>query len=112
MLFIYIIATYDEARISLPRVESGLPILNDSNTGRGKRITKKKKLNIPGESTTEMESDEEESVGPRRKLASKMSKKSSPKKSVKGGTSLPLPPKGLLVAKRSINLSSKATQGN
>ena len=68
---------------------------------------------MPGETTTDMESDEEESVGPaRRKLASKMPKNTSPKRSCKRGTSFPLPPTGLLVAKRSTNLSSRATQGN
>ncbi|KAK4025144.1 hypothetical protein OUZ56_010644 [Daphnia magna] len=101
---------HDEARTNLPRVESGLPILNDSNTGRGLR---EKKLSLPGETTTDMESDEEESVGPScRKLASTMQKKTSPKSSFRGGTSLPLPPTGLLIAKRSNNLSSTATQGN
>ncbi|KZS08123.1 Uncharacterized protein APZ42_028006 [Daphnia magna] len=60
-----------------------------------------------------MESDEEESVGPScRKLASTMQKKTSPKSSFRGGTSLPLPPTGLLIAKRSKNLSSTATQGS
>lgn len=107
---ILLIGTYDEARTNLPRVESGLPILNDSNTGRGLR---EKKLSLPGETTTDMESDEEESVGPScRKLASTMQKKTSPKSSFRGGTSLPLPPTGLLIAKRSNNLSSTATQGN
>ncbi|EFX75242.1 hypothetical protein DAPPUDRAFT_108041 [Daphnia pulex] len=48
----------------------------------------------------------------RKELASKMPKKTYPKGSFKSGTSLPLPPTGLLVAKRSTNLSSKATQGN
>jgi len=43
--------------------------------------------------------------------ASKIPKKTSPKRTFKGGTSLPLPPTGLLVAKRSTNLSSKATKG-
>lgn len=110
---ILLIGTYDEARTNLPRVESGLPILNDSNTGRGLREKKKKKLSLPGETTTDMESDEEESVGPScRKLASTMQKKTSPKSSFRGGTSLPLPPTGLLIAKRSKNLSSTATQGN
>ncbi|EFX65849.1 hypothetical protein DAPPUDRAFT_116895 [Daphnia pulex] len=59
-----------------------------------------------------MESDdEEETVDPRRKLPSKMQKKTTPNKSFKGGNSsrIPLPPTGLLPSKRS-NLSSKATQ--
>lgn len=74
---------------------------------------KRKKFSMPGETTTDMERDEEESVGPaRRKLESKMPKNTSPKRSCKRGTSMPLPPTGLLVAKRSTNLSSRATQGN
>ncbi|EFX75589.1 hypothetical protein DAPPUDRAFT_107817 [Daphnia pulex] len=43
-----------------------------------------------------MESDEKETVDPHRKLASKMTKKTSPKMSFKGGTSFPLPPTGIL----------------
>ncbi|KAI9557334.1 hypothetical protein GHT06_017162 [Daphnia sinensis] len=78
---------------------SGLPILNDSNTGRGQREKKKKKLSLPGETTTDIKSDEEEKP----LMALK-------KRPFKGRTSLPLPPTGLLVAKQSTNLSSKATQ--
>jgi hypothetical protein len=100
MLLILLIGTYEEARTNLPRVEQGLPILNDSNTGRGQREKKKTKFSLPGETTTDMESDEEETVDPRRKLPSKMPKKTTPKKSFKGGTSsLPLPPTGLLLSK-------------
>jgi hypothetical protein len=40
----------------------GLPILNDSNTRRGESEKKKKKLSLLVETTTDMESDEEETV--------------------------------------------------
>ncbi len=99
MLLIFLSGTYDEARTNLPRVEQGLPILNHTNTGRGQREKKKTKLSLPGETTTDMESDdEEETVDPRRKLPSKMQKKTTPNKSFKGGNSsrIPLPPTGLL----------------
>jgi hypothetical protein len=40
----------------------GLPILNDSNTRTGQSEKKKKKLSLLVETTTDMESDEEETV--------------------------------------------------
>ncbi|XP_045028039.1 uncharacterized protein LOC123466292 [Daphnia magna] len=51
--------TYEEARQNLPRAEKGLPILpNDpSQTGRGCRQTTLKSRLLPGEVTTEQESD-------------------------------------------------------
>ncbi|XP_045034721.1 uncharacterized protein LOC116935087 isoform X2 [Daphnia magna] len=93
-------STYDEARSNLPRVESGLPILNDFNTGRGQREKKMRKLNLPGESITEVESEEELGSQSTRK-AGQSSKKKSPKKPsiVRPTTILPKPPAGLRVSK-------------
>jgi hypothetical protein len=84
-------------------VESGLPILNDFNTGRGQREKKRKRLNLPGESTTEVESEEELGSQSTRKadIGGKMLKKSFPRKPsiVKPTSTLPKPPAGLRVSK-------------
>nr|CAH0105076.1 unnamed protein product [Daphnia galeata] len=105
LIFIYFLGTYDEARINLPRVEAGLPILDDSNTGRGQREKKRKRLSLPGESTTEVDSEEdfENQSTSKAGVRKKPSHKRSPKKpSIAKPTNrptLPKPPDGLSVTK-------------
>ena len=51
---------YEEARLALPRIEQGLPILDPDTMGRGQREKRKVNKRLPGEkSTTEKESEEE-----------------------------------------------------
>jgi hypothetical protein len=94
---LFLLDSYEQARVNLPRAEKGLPIFtSETEVGRGyrQRIVKSRKL--PGElSTTEQDESEKEeaSLPPTKKLTLK--KKSTPavtRKSSPETTKLPLPP--------------------
>ncbi|KZS00864.1 Uncharacterized protein APZ42_002668, partial [Daphnia magna] len=103
--------TYEEARLNLPRVESGLPILDNNNTGRGQRERKKKKLTLPGESTTDFESENEVVSKPAPQSVVKANKhsKKSPKitsrKPQSSSTPILKPPAGLQINKNPSNVT-------
>lgn len=105
--------TYDEARLNLPRVESGLPILDDTNTGRGHRERKRKKITLPGESTTDFDSETEVVSKPAPQSVVKATKhsKKSPKKTSRkpqsSSTPILKPPAGLQINKNTSNGKKK-----
>ncbi|XP_045030618.1 uncharacterized protein LOC116919935 isoform X2 [Daphnia magna] len=103
--------TYEEARLNLPQVESGLSILDNNNTGRGQRERKKKKLTLPGESTTDFESENEVFSKPAPQSvvkANKHSKKSptiTSRKPQSSSTPILKPPAGLQINKNPSNVT-------
>ncbi|KZS05454.1 Uncharacterized protein APZ42_031357 [Daphnia magna] len=108
-----LIDTYEEARQNLPRAKKGLPILpNDpSQTGRGCRQITLKSRKLPGEATTEQESDVSLNVESYFATTSKSLLKTNTtaskgkgiaKRSAPGPSKislLPIPPSGPLVSK-------------
>lgn len=91
----FLLDSYEEARVNLPRAEKGLPIFTSaSEIGRGYRQRKEISRKLPGEvSTTEQESEQEEDSLSQTKKST-LKKKSTPvkRKASSETTKLPLPP--------------------
>ena len=71
-IFHLLLECYEEARLALPRIEQGLPILDPDTMERGQREWKKVNKRLPGEkSTTEKESEKEDQSKYKKLMVSK-----------------------------------------